>query len=362
MMAYTYSGRIQWANGIPVPNVEVRLFRQLTDHNLGMEITEEPGCSTANGDFTILLRDSQLIDDKLIAEYDLLSSEFEAVDPGGFDLGNELRPIIQFMIEIMGQQVLFESPFRRIHRGYHLPYNPPVDFIPSRDGFDFPNLFTFSKPLISLPFGLSEKLIPDSYGLCGGMSAAAYDYRLAYLSDSDQPDIREYHAPPNTGTRLHRYLLRRSLDTFGLAGSNIGRVGDWTLLPDDGPAGVRCLSLGTLPEILLRLQRGQCVVLALIYQRASTFSEMLQKIWLNHQVLAYGYQSLGPDQYQISIYDPNYKNQDQVKLQIDRLQVGSNSDGPVHGIQIREEIPSNMDKEVRGMFPMTYQPSKPPRN
>ena len=360
MMSHTYSGRIQWANGLAVPNVEVRLFRQLTDHSLGMEITEEPGWSNADGDFIILLRDSQLIDNELIAEYDLLSSEFEAVDPGGFDLGMELRPIIQFMLEIKGQQVLFESPFRRIHRGYHLPYNSPVDFIPSRDGFDFPNLFTFSKPLISLPFGLSDKLIPGSYGLCGGMSAAAYDYRLASLSDPDQPDIREYHAPPNTGTRLHRYLFRRSLDTFGLAGCNIGRVGDWTLLPDDGLAGVRCLSLGTLSEILLRLQRGQCVVLALIYQRASTFSEMLQKIWLNHQVLAYGYQSLGADQYQISIYDPNYKNQDQVRLHIEQVQVGSNSDGPVYGIQIVEEIPSRPDKEVRGMFPMTYQPCKPP--
>lgn len=361
-MTYTYSGHIQWANGTPVSNVEVRLFRQLIDHSLGMEITELPGLSAANGDFTIITRDSCLIDEALLTEYDLLSSEFEAFDRAGFDLGDELRPIIQFSLQINEQQVLFEAPFRRIHRGYYLPYNTPVDFLPSRDGFDFANFFKFFEPLITLPFGLAGKLIPDSYGLCGGMSAAAYDYRLACLNDPDPPDIRHYHATPKTGTRLQRYLLRRSLDTFGSVGCNVSRVGDWTLLPDDGPAGVRFLSLQVLPDILLHLQRGQCIVLALIYERASTYGEMIQKIWLNHQVLAYGHQQLSPGQHEIRIYDPNYKNLDNVKLQIEQVQVGINNDGPVYGIQIQEEIPTKPDREVRGFFPMTYQPCKPPRN
>jgi hypothetical protein len=358
-MSHTYSGRIQWANELAVPNVEVRLFRQLTDHSLGMEMTETQGLSDANGLFTISIRDSRLIDETLLAEYDLLSSEFEVVDPGTFDLGDELRPIIQFKLEIKGQQVLFEAPFRRIHRGYHLPYNPPVDFLPSSDGFNFQNSFKLFASPISLPFGLAEKLISDPYGLCGGMSAAAYDYRLARLSDLNPPDIRQYNTPPKTGTRLHRYLLRRTLDTFGSAGRNVGRVGDWTLLPDDGPCGVRFLSLQELPAVLLRLQRGQCVVLALIYERADTFGEMLQKIWLNHQVLAYGYQQPGPGQYEMSIYDPNYKNLDEVKLRIEQVQAGSDDNGPIFGIQIHEEIPNQADKAVRGIFPMTYQPCKP---
>ncbi|MGB5987492.1 MAG: hypothetical protein WBG37_19460, partial [Desulfobacterales bacterium] len=355
-MTSTYSGRIQWANEIAVPDVEVRLFRQLTDGSLGMEMTEAPGLSDADGDFTLSMRDSRLIDEELLAEYDLLSSEFEVLDPGGFDLGDELRPIIQFTLEIKGQQVLFEAPFRRIHRGYHLPYNPPVEFQPSRDGFDFPNAFKFFQSSISLPFGLAEKLIPEPYGVCGGMSAAAYDYRLACLCDPTPPDIRQYHTPPKTGTRLQRYLLRRSLDTFGSLGCNVRRVGDWTLLPDEGPCGVCYLSLQELPSVLLRLQRGQCAVLALIYERAESFAEMLQKIWLNHQVLAYGYQQLGPGQYEIAIYDPNHKNQDQVKLGIEQVQVGSDSNGPVFGLQIIEEIPNRADKAVRGIFPMTYQP------
>lgn len=329
---------------------------------MGADLTLLPGISNTEGNFTLQSRDSRFLDSSLLSEYDLLSTQFDEIDTHEYDLGDDPRPIIQFTYPLNGQTVQTQAPFRRIHRGYYLPYNYPVDFLPSRDGFDFVNCFKFSKPLISLPFGLAEKLIPDSYGLCGGMSAAAYDYRLAYLNDPDHPDIREYHAPPNSGTRLHRYLFRRSLDTFGSAGLNIGRVGDWTLLPDDSPAGVRCLSLQALHEVLLLLQRGQCVVLALINQRASTFSEMIQTIWLNHQVLAYGYQSLGLGQYEISIYDPNYKNQDEVKLQIEQVQVGTNSDGPVYGIKIREEIPSRPDKEVRGMFPMTYQPATPPRN
>jgi hypothetical protein len=359
-MTITYSGRILWANNIPVPDVEVRLFRQLTDHSLGMEMTKAPGLSLANGDFTICIRDSRLIDGALLSAYDLLSSEFEVVNPGSFDLGLELRPIIQFNLKIKEQQVLFESPLRRIHRGYHLPYNFPVDFLPSRDGFDFPNSFSFFRSSISLPFGLADRDIPDCYGLCGGMSAAAYDYRLACVTDPTSPDIREYHKPPTARTRLHRYLLRRSLDTFGSLGCNVRRVGDWTLLPDNGPCGVRFLSKQELPSILLRLQRGQCVVLALIYERASTFVEMIKKIWQNHQVLAYNYQQLGPGQYQISIYDPNHENQDEVKLQIEQIQVGSDSDGSAFGIQIYEQVPNRSDKEVRGIFPMTYQPCSPP--
>ena len=164
-MTHTYSGRIQWANELPVPNAEVRLFRQLTDHSLGMELTELPGLSDQEGHFSISIRDSVLIDETLLADYDLLSSEFEILDPGPFDLGNQLRPIIQFPLEIKAQTVLFEAPFRRIHRGYHLPYNPPVDFQPSRDGFDFINSFKMFQSPISLPFGLAEKLIPDCYGL-----------------------------------------------------------------------------------------------------------------------------------------------------------------------------------------------------
>ena len=359
-MTTTYTGRLQWANDFPVAAAEVRVFRQLSDGSPGMEMTEDAGLSGAEGDFTLSLRDSRLIDEALLAEYDLLSSEFEDIDPGGLDLGDELRPIIQFTLEIRGQQVLFEAPFRRIHRGYHLPYNPPVAFQPSRDGFDFPNTFKFFQSAISLPFGLADKLIPEAYGLCGGMSAGAYDYRLACLCEPNPPDIREYATPPKTGTRLQRYLLRRSLDTFGSLGCNVRRVGDWTLLPDDGPCGVRYLSLQELPTILLRLQRGQCAVLALIYERADTFAEMLQKIWLNHQVLAYGYQQPSPGQYEIAIYDPNHKNQDGVKLGIEQVQVGADSNGPVFGLQIIEEIPHRADKPVRGIFPMTYEPCKPP--
>lgn len=360
-MTITYSGRVLWANAAPVPNVEVRLFRQLVDQSFGAELTLLPGTSDLNGNFTIITKDSRFVDSALITEYDLLSSKFDEIDPRDFDLGEELRPILEFTFLLNGNTVITHAPFRRIHRGYFLPYNYPVNFLPSNHGFDFVNNFKLFEPRISLPFGLDEKLIPPSYGLCGGMAASAYDYRLASLNNPKPPDIRNYHAVPKTGTRLQRFLLRRSFDTFGAGGANVGRIGDWTLLPDDGSGGVRFLSLQELPDIMLNLQLGQCVVLALIYERATTFNEMLQKIWLNHQVLAYSGQELGPDQFEIRIYDSNYKNRDDVTLNIEAVQVGTSADVPIYGALIREKIPARLDQEVRGIFPMTYQACTPPK-
>ena len=259
-----------------------------------------------------------------------------------------------------GRAFQTQAPLRRLHRGYYLPYNCPVDFLPSRDGFDFVNYFKPFDPLISLPAWLDVSRIPGSYGLCGGMSSAAYDFRLAHTVNPKAPDIRQYHDVPKTATSLHRYLIRRSLDTFGVAGRLVGRVGDWTLLPDQGSGGVQNLSLVEFPNIFQNLQNGQCVVLTLIYERAANFSEMMQKIWLNHQVLAYGYTATGPDTFKIHIYDSNYKNRDDASLQIQQAQVGSSSGQPIYGLISREIIPGQLNKEVRGFFPMNYQPSAPP--
>jgi hypothetical protein len=359
-MAITYSGRILWANGAPVPNVQVRLFRPLKDQSLGAELTLAPGLSNADGTFTIQSRDSRFLDSSLLSSFDLLSSQFDEINSHGFDLGDDPRPIFQFTFSINGRSVQTQAPLRRLHRGYYLPYNCPVDFLPSRDGFDFVNSFKPFDPLISLPAWLDVSRIPGSYGLCGGMSSAAYDFCLAHTVNTNSPDIRQFHDVPKTGTSLHRYLIRRSLDTFGVAGRLIGRVGDWTLLPDQGSGGVQNLSLVEFSNIFHNLQNGQCGVLTLIYERAANFSEMMQKIWLNHQVLAYGYTATGPDSFKIHIYDSNFKNRDDASLQIHQVQVGSSNGQPIYGLVSREVIPGQLDKEVRGFFSMNYQPSAPP--
>jgi len=359
-MTVTYTGQVTWANNSPAANVEVRVFRELKDGSLGMELTLQASTSDAEGNFTIEMRDSKLLDGLHLTNFNLLSFEFTEINPLGFDLGGNPRPAILFTYTIHGQTVQSQLPFRKIHRGYQLPYHVPVDFLPSRDGFDFINAFKPFDPMISLPNWLGIKPIPGCYGLCGGMSAAAYDFRLTKLSHSQTSDIRKYHNVPKTATSLHRYLIRRSLDTFGMGGAYANRVGDWTLLPDDGLGGVQNLSLIEFPEIVQGLLLGQCHVLALIYERADDFSEMLKKIWRNHQVLAYRFNQTDPNAFEIFIYDCNYKNRDDIVLKIEQVPVEETVEGPIFGLKTCEIIPGKPDKTVRGFFRMNYQACLPP--
>jgi hypothetical protein len=359
-MTITYTGQVTWANNAPAADVEVRVFRELKDGSLGMELTLQANFSDSEGNFTIEMRDSKLLDGLFLANFDLLSFEFSDINPLGFDIGGDPRPAILFNYTINGQSIKTQLPFRKIHRRYQLPYQAPVDFFPSRDGFDFTNSFKPFNPMISLPSWLGIKPIPGSYGLCGGMSAAAYDFRLAKLSHAKPPDIRQYHDVPKTATSLHRYLIRRSLDTFGLGGAYANRVGDWTLLPDHGLGGVQNLSYVEFPEIVHGLQFGQCLVLALIYERADDFRDVIKKIWRNHQVLAYGYNQTGLNTFEIHIYDCNYKNRNDIILDVEQVPVGESVEGTIYGLKTCEVIPGKPDKTVRGFFRMNYQACLPP--
>ena len=358
-MTITYSGQVFWANGVPIPNVEVRLFEPGNGQSVGAELTLQPGVSIEDGAFTLQIKDSPLIDSTVLTQLEPLSTLFDRIQTGGLSLGNDPRPLIQFTYPLKGRTVQILVPFRKLHRAYQLPHNPPVDFLPSRDGFNFLNFFKpFNVPL-TLPGWLNVNRIPGSYGLCGGMSSAAYDFRLARARNPSAPNIRKYSQVPNTGTLLHRYLLRRSLDTFGTLGIKIAQVGEWTLLPDSGLAGIQKLTLDGLSAIRQKLEDGQCVVISLIYEHASDIKEVVSKIWLNHQVLAYEFVQKSPDIFELKIYDSNHPNRDDVVVNTQQVQVGSSNGQPVFGLVSRELIPGDPDKEVHGFFPMDYQPTYP---
>jgi hypothetical protein len=360
-MAITYTGKVFWANAVPVKDVEVRLFNIKKDGSPGSELSMTPGISDSEGVFTLALRDSRLIDGNLLSSLDELSLQFDEIQPNSISLGEDQRPCLQFKYPIHGQPIQVFLPFRRLHRGYRLPHHQPVNFQPSLHGFVFQNNFKPFDPPISLPDFLGVNRVLSSYGLCGGMSSAAYNYCLAKTSDPKAPDIRQYKTVPKTATRLHRYLLRRALDTFGPAGKMIGIVGEWTLLPDDGPAGTRKLTRDGAKSILKLLQEGQCVVLTLIYERAMNLNELASEIWLNHQVLAYRSKEVDPDIVEISIYDSNFPDRDDAVIRAQQVQVGNDGPQPVYGFLSHEIIPSaRFNKEVRGFFPMFYQPARPP--
>jgi hypothetical protein len=104
-------------------------------------------------------------------------------------------------------------PFRKLHRTFRLPHNPPVDFLPSRDGSAFINSLPFDPPISARLAGISR--ISGSYGLCGGMSSAAYDFLPARLAGQDAPDVRQHtaaqdrHAPAPLPAEAFGYFWER---------------------------------------------------------------------------------------------------------------------------------------------------------
>lgn len=360
-MTIDYKGHISWANGIPISQVEVRLFEPSDERTqLGDELTLQPGYSQSDGSFRIQARDSELLDNSVLEEFEDLVPFFNGVDSSGSSLGSDQRLIFQFTYLLNGQNLHSTEFFRKLHRWYHLPNNPPVDFKPSTDGFVFKNQFKAFKTTITLPAWLGAKKIPGNYGLCGGMSSAAYDYRLARINNSNPPNIRRYTNVPNNWTKLHRYLIRRSLDTFGDFGINLDKVGDWTLLPNLSSAGTQKLTLDELPDIQQRLENRQCVVLTLIYEHASNRLELISKIWHNHQVLAYKFVEVNQDEFRISIYDSNYPDEDDAVLEVKRKPVGVDYGNPIFGLETYQIVPGEPNKKVRGFFSMHYQAVSPP--
>jgi hypothetical protein len=135
------------------------------------------------------------------------------------------------------------------------------EFLPSRHGFRFSNHFpagpvvNLRLPGLTLPFGNA------SYGLCGGMAFAARDYFDKGIT------IPQTAAPPDPGSPLFNYLVRRLWDSFQLPGGPF-RYYAWMGLSDEAVL-VRTVSEGW-PRIRRELDRGRLAPLgALIGSRAS---------------------------------------------------------------------------------------------
>lgn len=201
-------------------------------------------------------------------------------------------------------------------------------FRPSHDGFRFTNLFPLSKK--------------GAYGLCGGVVAAALDFKLAGRA------IPQVDQPPEIGTPLHNYLLGRQLDSL-IQGTQILRLIDWIIRSD---REIQTFTAGELKETVRRLSKEEFVPLGLVYQQ-DRFRDKIA-IWHDHQVLATSHQTDSDNRLAIKLYDPNFPANDQVFIQVEP------TDG---GLVCRQWI---IDGERRGYFPirgllvMPYRQHKPP--
>lgn len=224
-----------------------------------------------------------------------------------------------------------------------VPQRSIARFVPSEHGFAFVNRFSGSplpsKTLTRLWGGRMD------YGLCGGMSYAAADYFLA-----DQP-IPGSIAPPAEGSALYIDLQHRQMQSLGIALTGSLRFAVWMGMSDHA---VQMLTIWQLAGIIAALDRGEPVVLGLVYH---SFDETLA-VWHNHQVLAYRVADRSPAGVTLLVYDPNHPGNDEVVIAV-RSVDGSPLAG---GSEIRTSklVPGRRARRIRGIFAMPYRFASPP--
>jgi hypothetical protein len=219
-------------------------------------------------------------------------------------------------------------------------------FRPSRHGFRFVNRFEGSPlpgPLRDSPLA-SGRPVPNTFGLCGGMSLLAADYFLAGLTPPQDT------APPAQGTPLHEQIFTRQVESLGDAGVMVLAFREWMHLPDDdtsaraGEPSASSRTRDELPAILERLDRGELVPLGLVLVRAPGNERAPRSrpgaFWHNHQVLAYAAERRA-DATIIRIYDPNYPGDDDTILHLSHD-------------AIERRATTGRPTRVRGVFPMPY--------
>ena len=354
-MKLTFGGKVCFTDGAPVPNVTVRIFDRDAESKQDDDLTINPGLSDEQGRFMVTYDPGRYLDQ---INLDTSATDSQPFNTGGLhlpDLTDLYLPYLRFDYPFLGRSRQHQAWLVPFQSEFHLPENSPVQFIPSQHGFRFPNSFRGYFMPFSTPAKFARKKVPPSYGLCGGMCCAALDFLLA-----GRP-IPETTKIPSGGTRLQRYLFNRQMDTMGTLGSSIVKVAQWTTLPDDTPLGVQKMTTDEFARLRQRLDDHNPVVLALIYLRARSASELAHMIFKNHQVLAYAYQQDGPDCFTVQVYDPNRPGRDDIALKVQHIpSTGSASGAPRTRLYIEHHIGDRV-VPVRGFFSMPYTPIDPPK-
>lgn len=347
------SGKVTFANGVPAPNVLVRVFDRDAPGKEDDDLTLEPGRSDRSGRFTVEYDPGRYLDFALLPFVGLqrLSDGAGLRIPDPLDI---LSPYLLFTWTVDGKENMHSAPLELFRDQFQLPAASPVEFLPSRNGFRFKNLFSGYMLPFTIPF-LSDSKVKSSYGLCGGMCAGAVDFLLAGR------EVIPTNTPPRRGTQLHRYLFRRSMDSFGM-GETILRFARWMLLPDDGLNGTYRLTLAEWEKIRAGLDANQLIPLGLLVKKAANIQEISRYVWHNHQVLAYGYRNGEDGAVDIRIYDPNCPEKDDVTLHADRVQVGEQNGEPVYGLVCHERDCIVKRHGLHGFFAIPYEPADPPES
>jgi hypothetical protein len=361
-MKLKFSGSIYFANGKPVPDVMVHIFDKDIAGEEDDDLTISPGLTDKKGFFSLTYEPLRYLD--FHTHVISILPDRSGKTPGKKhiirlpDLQDAYLPYLRFDYTFGGVKHTHTATLGILQKKYYLPEYPSVEFQPSIHGFEFANKFSGYFLPFSIPAFMSTRKVSSQYGLCGGMCAAAYEYALAGRPVPSTTEV------PKRGSRLHRYLFQRQIDSFGGLGQEAIKVAQWTSLPDDTLLGTMRRTADELLQICAKLEQYTPVILALIYVHASSLMELSKVIFNNHQVLAYAYRQESDEGFTINVYDPNLPGRDDVVIRCEPfpLSEGEALSGStrINGFKSTQLLGGAYYRDVRGFFEMPYNPVEPP--
>lgn len=190
-----------------------------------------------------------------------------------------------------------------------------------------------------------DDVLPDYYGMCGGMAFSAADHYRAgkpLPRGRDAGDIPQDNTPE--GRALREYLWDRQVESFR---ANAPGLVAWMFmlhlpLPFAGPRWVLERTKEEFAELKTHIDQGDPWPICLIGTSRSPFD--------NHQVLATGYDDNGDGTGTIYVYDMNAPGREQT-IRLD-----------MRGEELRaeESAPDPNRGPLRGFFCEIYSPAVPP--
>jgi hypothetical protein len=189
-------------------------------------------------------------------------------------------------------------------------------FVPSTQGFAFPNEFPDDVALRKIDLGLVKIPIGKaSNGLCGGMAFAVRDYFEAGRAIPAQTD-------PPVGDALFEYLVQRLEDSFDLPHLPATLLAIMNPAYPDADGGVlnkvgadgraRVMARNELAKLRATIDAGKPCPICIVKVKSMNPADLGQ----NHQVTVYGYQVDGT-QLTLWIYDPNNPGHDDAGFVLD---------------------------------------------
>jgi hypothetical protein len=226
-------------------------------------------------------------------------------------------------------------------------------FLPSTCAFHFANAFDHVPTLRIQVLGHDIALGDAANGLCGGMAYAVRDL----FQDGRQPPPDT--DPPSKGP-LFDYLVERLFASFDLPGGVLtylhlmspGLPDGETWLSEHGlaPHGRAWVTVREQwPRIRRDLDQGRLSPLGLVQVK----SPDPRRLGVNHQVLAYGYQTQGAGGSVVTlrVYDPNLPDRDDVTFTFETA----------HPDLATKIDRSDGDLPLYAFFRTRYRPRKPPQ-